>query len=91
MERSACSRYCYVAILDLQFAFIGMHRTYRQDPRDHDMTHFDCLRATRRQVLRGAGAAALAGVAGRMLTGTAFAKAPMSNTQAPAFYRVGAD
>src|SRR5262245_30375378 len=88
MEGSYCSRYCYVAILDLQFAFIGMQRGYGAPrSRDDHMTHLSFSRATRRQLLCGAGAAALAGLAGRALTDTAFAKAPVGNAQAPAFYR----
>ena len=51
------------------------------------MTNLGFSRTTRRQVLGGVGAAALAGLAGRALTGSALAKAPMASTQAPGFYR----
>ena len=51
------------------------------------MTDLDAFRPTRRRLLRGATAAALAGLTARALTGPAAAKAPMTGTQAPAFYR----
>jgi glyoxylase-like metal-dependent hydrolase (beta-lactamase superfamily II) len=44
-------------------------------------------RTTRRAILRGAGAAALAPLYGATSTMSALAKAPMANTQAPGFYR----
>ena len=47
------------------------------------MTHPDLSRLSRRQLLAGAAAAGLAGVA----WSPALAKAPMANTQAPSFYR----
>jgi glyoxylase-like metal-dependent hydrolase (beta-lactamase superfamily II) len=51
------------------------------------MIDLDASRATRRLILRGAAATALAGFTARALTGTAAAKAPMTGTQATAFYR----
>ena len=49
------------------------------------MNHPNLSQLSRRQLLAGAAAAGLAGVASG--GSPAFAKAPMANTQAPSFYR----
>src|SRR5262245_5393955 len=49
------------------------------------MTRFDPSQISRRRLMAGAAATGLAGVAGDWQP--ALAKAPMANTQAPAFYR----
>ena len=51
------------------------------------MAQLDHPRVSRRQLLSGATAATVAGLASEMMPRPAFAKAPMSNAQAPAFYR----
>src|SRR5262245_52855351 len=51
------------------------------------MTRISDLLLTRRRLLTGATATTLSGIAGAMLDAPARAKAPMSNAQAPAYYR----
>src|SRR5205823_13060073 len=56
-------------------------------PKEESMNHLQNVSLSRRGLLAGSAATAAAAMAGTVPGGTAWAKAPMTNTQAPYFYR----
>jgi glyoxylase-like metal-dependent hydrolase (beta-lactamase superfamily II) len=66
---------------------IGIRVPHEQSGQEVIMFAADRSLLSRRSFVRGAGVAAVTGLAAEILTGRGFAKAPLINTPAPAFYR----